>query len=333
LFFEKEEDLASNGFSPALPKMVRSLPKTVRLPRQRSTGTENQSSEENALKLTPTKIDFWEKFHDYLLRNNKEHTAKVRLSYCRKHYYVLQEGNAQELLLLSEDKRLHVMKSLAALSKFLGCYDRWNEIREMYQLKWSGDDSLQIFKNMTNPKQDYQSMNNWLKDVLSKLPEKYGNILLFDSLTGLRPAEASISIHLIQNRLEEYLNKESFILEHFKYPEKFIRRTKKAYISIVNEPILQLAKESADIGYNALRLAVRERDHNMNMSYCRKIFATYLRMDGVEQETIDLLQGRVPNSVFTRHYFRPDIFNHSKVFASVMSFYDSLSFLFHASSV
>ena len=31
------------------------------------------------------------------------------------------------------------------------------------------------------------------------------------------------------------------------------------------------------------------------MSYCRKIYATHLRTRGVEQETIDFLQGRVPD--------------------------------------
>ncbi|MDN5845258.1 MAG: hypothetical protein L0H53_03180 [Candidatus Nitrosocosmicus sp.] len=42
------------------------------------------------------------------------------------------------------------------------------------------------------------------------------------------------------------------------------------------------------------------------MSYCRKIFATFLRNEGVEPELIDLLQGRIPNSVFVRYYYRPD---------------------------
>jgi intergrase/recombinase len=41
------------------------------------------------------------------------------------------------------------------------------------------------------------------------------------------------------------------------------------------------------------------------MLYCRKIFATYLRLEGIEQEIIDLLQGRIPRNVFVRHYFRP----------------------------
>ena len=33
------------------------------------------------------------------------------------------------------------------------------------------------------------------------------------------------------------------ILEHFKYPNIFIRRTKKAYISLVNENILEIVEE------------------------------------------------------------------------------------------
>ena len=48
------------------------------------------------------------------------------------------------------------------------------------------------------------------------------------------------------------------------------------------------------------------------MAYCRKIFATYLRTHGVEQEIIDLLQGRAPKSVFVRHYYRPE-FNYDRI--------------------
>ncbi len=45
----------------------------------------------------------------------------------------------------------------------------------------------------------------------------------------------------------------------------------------------------------------------MNMYYCRKVFATYLRNKGIEPEIIDLLQGRISSSVFVNHYYRPDI--------------------------
>ena len=44
----------------------------------------------------------------------------------------------------------------------------------------------------------------------------------------------------------------------------------------------------------------------MNISNRLRILPTYLRNEGVEQEMIDLLQGRIPKSVFVRHYYRPD---------------------------
>ena len=86
----------------------------------------------------------WDKFQKYVGSNLTKHTAKCRVLYAKQYIHVLKESNAQDLLLLSEEKRIHVMKSLAAFSKYLGCYDRWNDIRERYQLKWSNnEDSLQ----------------------------------------------------------------------------------------------------------------------------------------------------------------------------------------------
>jgi hypothetical protein len=37
------------------------------------------------------------------------------------------------------------------------------------------------------------------------------------------------------------------------------------------------------------------------MLYYHKIFAIYLRIQGVKQEIIDLLQGRILRNVFVRH--------------------------------
>jgi intergrase/recombinase len=43
------------------------------------------------------------------------------------------------------------------------------------------------------------------------------------------------------------------------------------------------------------------------MNLCRKIFASYLRHKaGIEPEIVDMLQGRVSQSVLTRHYLVPD---------------------------
>ena len=80
-------------------------------------------------------------------------------------------------------------------------------------------------------------MLDWLKQAYNSLPEGYGSVLLFNTLTGLRPTEACESIRIIESNVDEYLNKDNIVLEHFRYPKLFIRRTKNAYISIVSEAL------------------------------------------------------------------------------------------------
>ena len=238
----------------------------------------------------------------------------MQVAVCKTISYVITEENARNLLGLPHNKKLQVMKSLAILSKYLGCYDRWKAIKEKYQLKWSNDDSLQVFQNLTNQENHYSSMLKWVKDVCKQLPKHYGNILIYCSLTGLRPTEVFSSISLIKSDLDKYLDKDKMILEHIRYPEIFIRKTKKAYISIVNESIIQIAKDTKEkSNYNSLRCYFKRRKIPFNFNYCRKIFATYLRTNGVEQEIIDLLQGRLPKSVFLRYYYRPDLVIYTKI--------------------
>jgi intergrase/recombinase len=53
---------------------------------------------------------------------------------------------------------------------------------------------------------------------------------------------------------------------------------------------------------------VRSNGLRMNMHYCRKIYSSYLRQyGGIESEIIDLMQGRIPSTVFAKHYFRPNL--------------------------
>jgi len=259
------------------------------------------------------------------LNNYSKGTVYKVLCYSKKFGNVLHNGDAQEILSLSVQKRLLVMQSLATLSKYLGCYDSWKIIRERYQLKWSSTDGLKILTDIADSKNSYSTMINWIKDACSKLPKSYGNILIYCTLTGLRPSEACESIGLIHRDLENYLNKDSMTLEHYKYPDLFIRKTKKAFISLVNDSILDMAKKAYPYSYNALRLFI-ERNHHleMNMAFCRKVFATHLRINGISEEWINVLQGRTPASVFSRHYFRPD-FDNKRILNIVESLFQQIN--------
>ncbi|MDX1595886.1 MAG: hypothetical protein R3327_02995, partial [Nitrosopumilaceae archaeon] len=68
--------------------------------------------------------------------------------FARRFSHILTTGNAEELLTLSDQKRLLVMKALASLSKYMGCYDTWESIKKRYQLKWSNDDGLNFFNSI-----------------------------------------------------------------------------------------------------------------------------------------------------------------------------------------
>jgi len=268
----------------------------------------------------------WAKFRDYLDRNFRKKTSKVRLSNAQKYCNVLLNGDAGELMDLSYDKRIHAMKSLSALSKFLGRYDEWRKIVGKYQLKWSNNNDysngsskgLETFHNIFHDN-NFGDMLSQLKESCLKLDNKrYSDVLMFCTLTGLRPDESCSSLKLLRDRgkHEEYLNREKMIIEHFRFPSTFLRRTKNAYVSIVCDRLFDIVNcdgnssnksNGNSVSYNALRLAMRRQGLRMNMSICRKIFATYLRQEGIEQEIIDLLQGRIPKSVFVRHYYRPDL--------------------------
>lgn len=227
-----------------------------------------------------------------------------------KYHHVLYEGNAFELTTYSVGKRKHAMKALAAFSKYSGCYERWQKIRKDYQLKWTSVDSLSGFNSILKENGDFSNMIEWIKDSINMYP-RFSNILKFNVLTGLRPAEAieSFNLFLHPEKSNVYLSKDGKMLEHFRFPSIFLRRTKKAFISLVNEDILNLTENCQNdiINYDKIRLTFLRNDQKFYMSYCRKIFATFLRNEVVEHEIIDLLQGRIPNSIFVRHYYRPDI--------------------------
>jgi hypothetical protein len=165
LFCKKGEELGflrSDIVSETLPKTVRILPNSVR-PRQRSTRLSYQLPPiddecQNRPSVSTINEEFWTEFEEYLLKNHNKQTTKDRIFYSKKYCQILTSprANAQELLLLSDQKRMHVMKALATLSKYLGCYDRWHDLKERYQLKWSNGDSLETFNNMfINTDQNY----------------------------------------------------------------------------------------------------------------------------------------------------------------------------------
>jgi hypothetical protein len=209
MFFERLE----NSQNITLPNSVRTLPNTVRFlePRNRST----RLSYQNFNHIHNLDNNFWNKFEEYLKNIYRKNSVKARFLYAKQYHQVLLEENAQSIVILPNDKRLQVMKSLSVLSKFIGCYDKWKDIKERYQLKWSSENSVDTFKKIINEDNSFNNLLEWLKNTTSQISERHRNILFYCTLTGLRPDEACQSIRLVKQNIDNYLDKEKMILKHF----------------------------------------------------------------------------------------------------------------------
>ena len=268
-------------------------------------------SNQRSLSYQDFNHNFWNAYKNYLEKSYRHETMKAKFSYARQYYKVLADQNASPLLRLQPTKRIHVMKAMSTLSKFLGCYNIWQDIRNRHNLKWTNTYEQDSFTSL-NLNLNLNTILEWLKTTLQKIPTQYGNILMFDALTGLRPNESTQSLRLLKSDPTNYFNPNNQTLEHFKHPKIFFRKTKKAYITIVNDRILDIANQCGDYSYVAIRLYLKRRNIDMHMAYCHKIFATYLHNDGIESEIIDILQGRTPKSIFAKHYFKPDYLDYKE---------------------
>jgi intergrase/recombinase len=203
------------------------------------------------------------------------------------------------------------MNALANYAKYAGQYDRWLYIRQKYNLKWSsGNDSLQSLQRFFDTDLTLDSMVSKVKEMIRVLPAPMGAIIRFAVLTGLRPTEACASVRLLNTSSglsPQYYNPEQQCLEHFRFPEIFLRQTKKCYLSYITQDQLSAigVLGSRTPTWNAIRLTCKRRHIDMNMHLCRKIFASWLRKEGITPEIVDLLQGRVSQSILTRHYLAP----------------------------
>jgi intergrase/recombinase len=255
----------------------------------------------------------WLDFKDYLEKSYNHNTAKIRLCYAKRYYHVLLEEDTSDLLSVeSGQKRLNIMKALTLLSRYLGRYDTWQQIRKRHNLKWTtGNESFEALQRFFNPGLSLDVMLDWVRKAIAVLPAAMGTVIKHAVLTGLRPSEAVESVRLLRTnqQQQQYYNLERQCLEHFRFPEVFLRRTKKAYISFITldnlQPIVNI--ECKTPTSDAIRQACRKKGVNMNMHYCRKIHGSWLHQHNkITSEEIDFLQGRTSPSIFSRHYLTPD---------------------------
>ncbi len=165
----------------------------------------------------------------------------------RYHSILFQTQDASPILNLQIGAlRRHALESLTLIAKYSGLSDRWADISKRYSLKWSGGDngSIQSLQRFFDESKTLDKMIQWVREVISVLPVHIASIIKFNCLTRLRPFEAQESIRLLLStdrknhsgaRKPQYYNESKQCLEHFRFPEIFIRHTKCAYISFITK--------------------------------------------------------------------------------------------------
>jgi hypothetical protein len=217
-------------------------------------------------------------------------------------------NNPQKLSELPASIKGNVLKAMVALSKFLGCYEDFKLNLKQHGIHWvNNDNSFNSFLRIVN--NNHSSLGAWYTAVQSILRPNEKLWLKFNLLSGLRKEESINSFNLIiqlsqDGKLGEYYNQELEVLEHFKHGELFLRHTKNCYISIVPNDLVQTIANSQPVSYSAIRKRLTRKGQPLRIKELRSYSATYLRTHGILAEYVDLIQGRIPKSVFARHYLK-----------------------------
>src|SRR5919106_4272044 len=269
-------------------------------------------------------------FRNWLVAQGKtKMTVKETVNYTKRFASVLDTGDASPILnTIKPNVQHHALTALANLAKYTGRYQKFLEIRQRYNLKWSRGDPMTHFERFYNEELTLDVMLQRIRQMIAVLPpSSMGKIIKFGCLVGLRASETLECVKLINDReaFTKYYNPNRQALEHFRY-KQFIRQTKKAYISFVTSEMLNIVQNLDKVPTkNAITHACQRRHIPMDMYLTRKIFASWLRREGIQPEVVDILQGRVSQSVLTRHYLTPSHDLKDKVLESLSKLQQAIS--------
>jgi intergrase/recombinase len=107
-----------------------------------------------------------------------------------------------------------------------------------------------------------------------------------------------------EDKLKEYYDGDREVLEHFRFKETFLRRTKKAFISFVPKELVQRIASNKLLNPYTIQTKVKRKTGQLRFGDIREIHGTLLTRFLNEVE-INFLHGRVSSSVFMRNYFNP----------------------------
>ena len=250
----------------------------------------------------------WKSFSVWLSAKYVPHYADVLLCYAKK--YVDMFFDAKEISLVPESNRNNVIKALIVLSKFLGCYEQFSHELKNCGVQCHKQSSIESFLRIL--KASDSDILDWYVKAYSSVRDNEKLYLEFMKVSGVRCTEGILAFNKIielakDGKLNECYEKNLGCLMHFKYPKLFIRGKKNVYISFVPESLIYRIASSQSLTYVTIRKRLNRYKLTMRLSELRDYFGSYLLQHGILEQEVNLLQGRIPVSVFIRHYWSPKL--------------------------
>lgn len=262
--------------------------------------------------MGPSSIN-WVEFKRWLLKTHVRRNALDLFRTARKYHVVLWRPNeASGLVSLSDSHRRLVMASLSNLSKFIGVYKTWKDIVANTGLKWSNGNSEDIIIKRFTRSRSPEEITDWIISIKEAIPA-LSVFMDFAAATGIRFVEAVRSYSLIidlshQNNLSEYYNVEGSLLEHYRFRDLFIRRSKKVFISFISEDLVKRVAVSRFFSKSAIENRIKRSELSSAFGDLREYWASYMTKY-LRQPEIDFLQGRVSTSVLMRELLQSGLDN------------------------
>jgi len=249
----------------------------------------------------------WNRFEDWLRQSHTPRFSRDIVVYAKRYASYLQSGDLSEIGLMTPGKRRMIMTSLSNLCKFLGIYEDWKRLVHAYQLKWSDRSKDEIIIERLTKVKDVDDVFNWIRQVKA-VRQDFSDLLDLMALTGMRLLEAVNSYNLIiqlsrEGRLSEYYNVETEALEHYKFKDLFLRKSKKTFVSFVPKSlVLKIAEHGKRLNKHGVCTGIQRYGLPLRFGDIREVHNTIMSKYLSESE-VNFLAGRIGSSVFMSNYF------------------------------
>jgi intergrase/recombinase len=177
-----------------------------------------------------------------------------------------------------------------------------------YGVKMARPDVFASFLRIYNNKNT--DLLDWYSKATSVLRDNEKLLLRFLLFTGVRKEEGITSFNKTielskQNNLSIYYREELNVLQHFVFKESFLRNTKNLYVSIAEKSLVTEIAESSPVTYEQIRKRLLRHGLKLRINELRDFYGSFMVRHNLIKEEVDLLQGRIPPSIFLRHYWSP----------------------------